>query len=42
MANFDRWETAEVALNSALTLAVAIGDRHVEKRVRRAIADHAS
>lgn len=42
MADFDRWETAQVALNGALTLALAIGDRHVEKRVRRALADHAS
>lgn len=40
MAAFDRRETAHAALTSALTLAIGIGDRHVEKRARRALADH--
>jgi tetratricopeptide (TPR) repeat protein len=40
MAMFDRWENARAALVSAVTLATGIGDRHVEKRARRALAEH--
>ncbi len=39
MASFDRRKTAHAALTSALALATTIGDRNVEKRARRALAE---